>query len=83
MFVFVDLEVRHHLVHNGVGIVKAEFINHTSCFPEIKVSFAEVMFEVVPCSVCLVCSLPRLDFIFEYSLSVKDDEGEVDCLTLS
>ena len=83
VLVFVDLEAHHHLVHNGVGVVKAEFINLTSCLPEFKVSFAEVVFEVVPCSVCLVCALPHSDIIFEDSLPVKDDEGEVDCLTLS
>ena len=68
--VFVDLEARHHLVYNGVGIVEAEFINSTSCFSEFKVNFAEVMFEVVPRFVCLVCALPRLDVIFEDSLPV-------------
>ena len=46
--VFFDLEVRHHLVHNGIGVVKSKFINCTSCFSEFKVSFAEVMFEVAP-----------------------------------
>ena len=68
--VFVDLEARHHLVHNIVGVVKAEFINCTSCFSEFKASLAEVMFDVVPCFVCLVCALPRSDIIFEYSLLV-------------
>ena len=67
---FVDLEARHHLFHNGVGVVKDDFINHTSCFPEFKVSFTEVVFEVVPCFVCLVCALPRSDVIFEDSLPV-------------
>ena len=81
--VFVDLEARHYLVHNGVGVVKAEFINRTSCFSEFNVRFAEVMFEVVPCLVCLVCALPRSDVIFEDSLYFKDDKGEVDFLTLS
>ena len=68
--VFFDLEARHHLIHNGVGVVEAEFINRTSCFSEFKVSFAEVMFEVVPRFVCFVCALPRSDIIFEDSLPV-------------
>ena len=68
--VFVDLEARHHLFHNGVGVVKIEFINCTPCFPEFKVSFAEVIFEVVPCVVCLVCLLPHSYVIFEYLLPV-------------
>ena len=81
--VFVDLEAHHNLVHNGIGVVKAQCINCPSGFSEFKVSFVEVMFEIVPCFVCLVCALPRLDVIFEDSLHVGDNEGEVDCLTLS
>ena len=68
--VFVDLEARHHLIDNGVGVVEDEFINITSCFSEFKVSFAEVVFEVVPHFVCLVCALPHSDVIFEDSLPV-------------
>ena len=41
------------------------------------------MFEVVPCFVLLVCALPHSDVFFEDSLPVDDNEGEVDCLTLS
>ena len=80
--VFVNLEACHHLVDNGVGVLEAEFINSTSCFLEFKVSFAEVVFEVVPHFVCLVCALPCSDVIFEDSLPVEDDKGEFDCLTL-
>ena len=43
----------------------------------------EVMFEIVPCVVRLVCAFPRPDVVFENSLPVEDDEGEVYCLTLS
>ena len=68
--VFVNLEARHDMVHNGVGVVEDEFINHTSCSSEFKVSLAEVMFEIVPHFVCLVCALPRSDVIFEDLLSV-------------
>ena len=35
--VFIDLEACHHLVHNGVGVVKAEFINLTSFLPEFPI----------------------------------------------
>ena len=41
------------------------------------------MFETVPSFVHLVCALPRLDVVFEDLLPVEDNEGEVDCLTLS
>ena len=79
---FVDLEARHHLVHNGVGVVNAQCINCPSSLSELKVSFAEVMSEIVPSFVRLVCVIPRLNVIFEDSLPVEDNEGEVDCLTL-
>ena len=46
--VFVNLEARHHLVHNGDGVVKSQFINFPSSLSEFKVSFAEVMFKIVP-----------------------------------
>ena len=31
-FVFINLEVCHHVVDNGVGVVEAGFIDGTSCF---------------------------------------------------
>ena len=68
--VFFDLEVCHHLFNNGAGVVEAKLINSTSFLSEFKVSFAEVVFEVVPLFVCLVCALPRSDVIFEDSLLV-------------
>ena len=83
VLVFVDLEVRHHLVQNGVGVVKNQCINCPSGLSEFKVRFAEVMFEIVPNFVRLVCELPRSDVIFEDLLPVEDNEGEVDFLTLS
>ena len=43
----------------------------------------EVMFEIFPCFVRLVCAFPRPDVVFEYSLPVEDNEGKVYCLTLS
>ena len=81
-FVFVDLEERHHLIDNGVGVVEAEFIDGASCFSEFKVSLAEVVLEVGPLLVCLFCAFPCADVIFEDPLFVQDDEGEVDCLDL-
>ena len=63
--VFVDLEARHHLVDNGVGVVEDKFINSTSCFSEFKVIFAEVVFEFVPHFVRFVCALPCPDVILE------------------
>ena len=71
--VFVNLEARHHLVHNSVGVVKSRRINFRSSLSEFKVSFAEVMFEIVPFFVRLVCVLPRLDVIFEDYLPVEDN----------
>ena len=70
VLVFVNLEARHHLVHNGVGVVEAEFIYRTSSLSEFKVSLTEVMFEVVPRFVCFVFALPRSDVIFEYVFPV-------------
>ena len=62
---FVDLDAHHHLVHNGVGVVEAQFIHFPSNFPEFKVSFSEVIFEIVSCFVRLVCTFPRPDVVFE------------------
>ena len=81
--VFVDLEASHHLVKNGVGVVKAYFINCPSSLSEFKASFAEVMFEIAPNFLRLVCALPRSDVIFKDLMPVEDNEEEVDCLTLS
>ena len=41
------------------------------------------MFEIIPCFVRVVCAFPRLDVVFEHTMPVKDDKGEVYCLTLS
>ena len=79
-FVFVDLEA--HLIGNGIGVVEAEFIDGDACLSEFKASFTEVVLEVDPRLVCVVCKFPRADVIFEDRLFVLDDEGEVDCLVL-
>ena len=36
-FILVDLEVHHHLIYNGVGIMEAHFVNCFAGFPEFKV----------------------------------------------
>ena len=83
MFVLVDLELRHHLIYDGVGLVEVQFVNCSAGFPEFKVSFLEVVFEVIPCFVLRIGAFPRPDVVFENSLSMEDYEGEVYCLTMS
>ena len=82
-FVLVNLEVRHHLIHDDVGVVVAQFVNYSSGFSEFKVSFTEAVIKIFPCFVRLVGAFPRPDVVFEYSLPVEDNVGEVYCLTLS
>ena len=82
-FVLVNLEARHHLIHDGVGILEAQFVNCSSCFSYFKVSFKEVVFKTFPWFVCLAGAFPSPDVVFEYSLPVEDNEGEDYCLTLS
>ena len=81
--IFFESEARHHLVHDGVGVVEDQFINCISSISEFKMSFAEVMFEIVPCFVRLVCAFPRLEIFVEDLLPIEDNEGEVYCLILS
>ena len=82
-FIVVELEAHHHLVHDSVGVVEAHFVNRYSSFSEFKVNFTEFMFEIVPCFVRWVGEFPHPDVIFEDSLPVEDNKGEVYCLTLS
>ena len=72
-FVFVNLEARHHLIDNGVGVVESKLINGSSCFLEFKVTFAEVLLEVGPRIVCVVCKFSCADVILEDLLCVQDD----------
>ena len=81
-FGFFDLEARHYLIDNGVGVVEAEFIDSASCFSELKVSFAEVVLDVHPLLLCGVCTFLRAGVIFEDPLFVQDDKGKVDYLAL-
>ena len=82
-FVLVDLEARHHLIHDGVSVVEAQFVNCSSGFSKFNVSFMEVVLKIVPCFVCLVGAFPLPDVVFEDLLSVEDNEGKVYCLTMS
>ena len=56
--------------------------NCSSGLSEFKVSFTEVVFKIVPCFVYLVGAVPRPDVVFEDSLPVEDNEGEVYFLAL-
>ena len=82
-FVLVDFEARHHLIHDGVGVVEYQFVNCSSGFYEFKVSLTGVVFKIVPYFARLVGAFSRLDVVFEYSLPVEGNGGEVYCLTLS
>ena len=72
----------HHLIDNGVGVVEADFIDGASYLLEFKVSFSEVVLEFGPRLVCVVCTFPCSDVIFEDPLFIQDDKGEVGCLAL-
>ena len=83
VFVLVDFEARHHLIHYGIGIVEAQLVNCSFGFSEFKVSFTEVVFKIFPCFVRLVGAFPCPDVVFEDLLPVEDNEGEVYCLDLN
>ena len=65
VFVLVDLEAHHNLIYDGVGIVKAQFVNRAAGFPEFKVSLSEVVLEVVPCFVCRIGALTLTYVVYE------------------
>ena len=81
-FVLANLEARHRLIHDGVGIVEDQFFYCSSSFSEFKLNFTEVMFKNFPCFLHLVGAFLRLDVFFEDSLPVEDNKGEIYCLTL-
>ena len=62
-FVLVDLEARHHLIYDGIGVVEAQFVNCSAGFPEFKASFSEVVFEIFPSLVRQVGAFPRPDVV--------------------
>ena len=82
VFVLVDLEAHHHLIYDGVGIVKSQFVNCAAGFPEFKVSLSEVVLKVVPCFVRRIGEFTRTYVVYEDSLSVEDNKVEVYPLTL-
>ena len=61
----VDVEAHHHLIHDGLGFLEAQFVNFSSGFSEFKVSFMEVVFKIFPCFVRLVDAFPLPDVFFE------------------
>ena len=73
VLLLVDLGVHHNLIYNGVGIVEAQFVNRSAGFPVFKVSFLEVVFEVIPYVVCRIGAFPRPNVVFEDSLFVEDN----------
>ena len=81
-FSLVDLEVLHHLIYNGIGVVESQFVNSSTGFPDFKVSLSEVVLGVFPSLVRHIGAFPCPDVIFEDSLSMEDNEGEVYCLNL-
>ena len=72
-FILVDLEARHHLIYNGVGVVESQFVNRSAGLPELKVSFSEAVFEIIPCFVLRIGAFSRPDVVFENSLFVEDN----------
>ena len=72
-FVLINLEARHHFIYDGIDVVKFQFVNRAAGFSEFKVSFSEVVLEVVPCFVRWICLFPHPDVVFEDSLFVKDN----------
>ena len=81
-FVLVNLEARHHLIYDDFGVVKAQFVNCADGLPKFKVSSLEVVFGAVPCFILWICAFPCPYVVFEDSLSLEDNEGEVYRLTL-
>ena len=71
------MEAHDHLIHDGVVVVEAQFVNCSSGFSEFKVSFTEVVFKIVPCFVRLVVAFLHRDVVYEYLLPVEDNEGDV------
>ena len=70
------------MIYNGVVVVEAQFINNSTGFSEFNASFSEVVLEIIPCFLRLVGVFPGPDVVFEDSLSVEENEGEVYCMAL-
>ena len=82
-FILVYLEAHHHLIHDGLGVVESQFVNRSPGLSDFKVRFTEVVFKIVPCFVRLAGAFPRPDVVFEYSLPVEDNKGNIYYLILS
>ena len=81
-FALINLEARHHFIYDCIGVVEDLFVNCSVGFPELTVSFLEVVIEVIPCFVRRIGAFPRPDVVFVDLLSVEDNEGKVYSLTL-
>ena len=53
-FVLVALEAHHNLIYNGFGVVEDQSPNRSASFSELKASFSEVVFEIIPCFVRMI-----------------------------
>ena len=77
-FIFVDLESRHNLIYDGVGVVESKCVNRSAGLSDIKVSFSKVVFEIFPSLLrqsgafharvsflkfCCLCRIPRARLI--------------------
>ena len=62
--------------------METQFVNLPAGFPDFKVIFSEVVFEVIPYFVRRIGEFPRPDVVFEDSFLVEDNEGKVYCLSL-
>ena len=82
LFVLVNLEVLHHLIYDGAGVVESQFVNRSAGLYELKVSFLEVVLEIIPCFLRRSGLFPHTDVVFENSLFVEDNECKVYYLTL-
>ena len=82
MIVLIDLEALHHFIYDGIGVVEAQFVYRSACFPDLKVSFLGAVFQVIPCFVCRIGVFPLPDVVFEDSLFVEDNKFKVYCLNL-
>ena len=67
-FVFVNFEVRHHLIYDGVGVVEAKFVDRYAVFSELKVSFSEVVIRNFPSFLHRSGLFPCMDVVFKNSL---------------
>ena len=70
------------LIYDCVSVVESQFVNLSAGFPELKVRFSEVVFEVIPWLVRWIGTFPRLSVVFENLFFVENNKCEVNCLTM-